>query len=153
MQGSVRKRGEKWYYSFEVAKTNGKRNRIERVGGKTKKEAEKALREAIQNYESAGRHTDESNISFEDVSTIWMDEYVRKNLKYRTEQSYEIMLRKQILPYLGKYKMKSITPAVINEYVLGRRDDGLSKNYLLGLKGVLNSILKYAVFPYYFNWR
>ncbi|MBF7133857.1 hypothetical protein [Pediococcus pentosaceus] len=36
----VRKRGNKWYYAFETAKINGKRHRIERIGGDSKKEAE-----------------------------------------------------------------------------------------------------------------
>jgi len=37
MQGSVRKRGPKWYYSFEIGVVDGKRKRVELVGGKTKK--------------------------------------------------------------------------------------------------------------------
>jgi hypothetical protein len=49
MEGYVRKRGEKWYYSFEEASSvEGKRKRIERVGGRTKKEAEAALRKALE---------------------------------------------------------------------------------------------------------
>lgn len=51
MEGSVRKRGNYWAYSFEVAKEDGKRKRIERTGGKTKKEALESLRKAILEYE------------------------------------------------------------------------------------------------------
>jgi integrase len=51
MRGSVRKRGSKWYYSFEAGAINGKRKRVERVGGRTKKEAESALRKALLEYE------------------------------------------------------------------------------------------------------
>ena len=40
MTGGVRKKGAKWYYYFDTAKVDGKRQKIERVGGKTKKEAE-----------------------------------------------------------------------------------------------------------------
>ncbi|WP_390888374.1 hypothetical protein [Enterococcus devriesei] len=43
MEGYVRKRGSKWYYSFEAASIDGKRKRIERVGGNTKTEALAAL--------------------------------------------------------------------------------------------------------------
>ena len=32
----------------------GKRKRIERIGGRTKKEAESALRKALEEYEKAG---------------------------------------------------------------------------------------------------
>lgn len=47
MAGHVRKRGNKWYYSFEASSVDGKRKRIERVGGRTKKEAEAALRKRL----------------------------------------------------------------------------------------------------------
>jgi len=51
MKGSVRKRGEKWYYYFDLGVVDGKRKRVERVGGNTKKEAEKALREAMSKFD------------------------------------------------------------------------------------------------------
>ena len=36
-----RKRGKKWYYTIEIG-TGSTRKRVERVGGRTKAEAEKA---------------------------------------------------------------------------------------------------------------
>ena len=44
MQGGLRKRGDYWYYYFELGKVDGKRKKIERKGGATKKEAEDSLR-------------------------------------------------------------------------------------------------------------
>lgn len=52
MKGSVRKKGNNWYYSFDVSKKGEKRKRIERLGGKTKREAESALRKAIEDFEA-----------------------------------------------------------------------------------------------------
>lgn len=66
MEGHVRKRGDKWYYSFEASNVDGKRKRIERVGGRTKKEAEMALRAALQQYNNAGLHFEPSEISVSD---------------------------------------------------------------------------------------
>ena len=68
MAGHVRKRGNKWYYSFEASSVDGKRKRIERVGGRTKKEAEAALRKALQEYENAGLHFEPSEISVADYA-------------------------------------------------------------------------------------
>ena len=47
MRGSVRKKGGRWYYSFEIGRINGKRKRVEHAGGSTKSEAETALRKAL----------------------------------------------------------------------------------------------------------
>ena len=54
MEGYIRKRGNRYYYSFEVAGIGGKRRRIERAGGLTKKESEAALREALTQYRNTG---------------------------------------------------------------------------------------------------
>lgn len=48
MIGSVRKRGKTWSYRIDFGKTyDGKRNQIEKGGYKTKKEADKALNDAL----------------------------------------------------------------------------------------------------------
>lgn len=39
MQESVRDKGNKWYYYFDIIDLGGKRNRNEHSGGKTKSEA------------------------------------------------------------------------------------------------------------------
>lgn len=48
--GGVRKRGKNWYYYFDAGTINGKRNKIEKVGGSTKEEAEIALKQATYEY-------------------------------------------------------------------------------------------------------
>lgn len=50
MQGSVRKRGSMWSYSFDMGTVGGKRQRKEKGGFRTKKEAEAALAKAISEY-------------------------------------------------------------------------------------------------------
>ena len=52
------------------------RKRIERVGGRTKKEAEAALRKALQEYENAGLHFEPSEISVADYMDYWFKNYV-----------------------------------------------------------------------------
>ena len=71
MAGHVRKRGDKWSYSFEASTVNGKRKRIERVGGRTKKEAEAALRKALSQYNNAGLHFEPTKISVSDYLDYW----------------------------------------------------------------------------------
>lgn len=147
MEGHVRKRGNKWYYSFEASNVDGKRKRIERVGGRTKKEAEAALRVALQEYNNAGLHFEPSEISVADHIDYWMKNYVMVNCKYNTQLCYEQIIRCHIKPALGIYKIKSLTPAILQEFVNSKYLSGYSKNHLTNIMTVLSGSLKYAVHP------
>lgn len=150
MEGSVRKRGDKWYYSFEVGKVEGKRKRIERVGGKTKKEAEAALRKALSEYENAGIHFEPSEISVADYMDYWLKNYVDANCRYNTTQNYKGVIENHIKPALGFYKLKSITPLVLQEFMNERSNRGFTKHYLENIMGILSGSFKSAVYPYQF---
>ncbi len=145
--GSVRKRNNKWYYSFEIAPENGKRRRIERVGGTTKKEALVALRKAEAEYNSLGTYTDESNISFSDFLETWFKNYVQAELSYRTNEYYRHLIDNHIKPALGHYKLKNITPLMLQDFLNMKKINGYSKNSVSNIKGVLSGAFKYAVVP------
>jgi len=147
LAGHVRIRGDKWYYSFEVGSVNGKRKRIERVGGRTKKEAESALRQALTEYENAGNHFQVSEISVADYMDYWLENYVKINCRHNTQEGYERIIENHIKPQLGIYKLKSLTPAVLQKFINKKYLTGLSKNYLDAITNVLNSSLKFAVHP------
>ena len=106
MEGSVRKRGKKWYYSFEGAKINGKRIRYERVGGNTKAAALESLRKALNEYERSGIIEDMTDMSVQDYFDYWYEDYVMRNLKYNTQMNYRNVIDLHILPYIGKYSLK-----------------------------------------------
>lgn len=148
MDGSVRKRGNKWYYAFEGAKMNGKRMRYERVGGNTKAEALRALRKALDEFENSGDVLDMSNISVHDYFWYWFDHYVMKELKYNTQENYRMVIRLHILPYIGKYKLKAIQPAAIQKVIDNNYDKGLSKKTLTIIRSVLNGGFRKAVYPF-----
>jgi len=151
MQGSVRKRGDKWYYSFELAKVDGKRRRVERVGGRTKKEALAAMRKAIEEYQRAGQLFDESGISVSDYFDYWYKNYVLINLKFNTQQNYKGIIDRHLKPALGTYHLKNLSPAVLQEFVNKKYLSGLSKSMLSNIIGVLSKGLTMAVYPYRFT--
>ena len=55
MAEGVRKRGKTWSYYFDTAKINGERNKIEKGGFRTQKEALDARAAAIAEYNNTGR--------------------------------------------------------------------------------------------------
>jgi integrase len=150
MQGGVRKRGNNWYYYFDLGKVDGKRKKIERKGGKTKKEAEAALRKALQEYESAGLLFEPSEISVADYMDYWLKNYVEMNCKYNTIDGYKRIIENHIKPALGSYKLKSITPAVLQQFVNEKSNMGFTRHYLVNIMSVLSGSFKAAVFPYKF---
>ena len=149
MEGHVRKRGQKWYYSFEAANIDGKRKRIERVGGNTKREAEAALRTALQEYNNAGLCFEPTEISYSDYLDYWMDNYVKLECRDNTQRIYSDILRIHLKPYLGIYKLKAITPTILQQHLNKLYAQGLSKNYLGNIYGVLSGSFRYAVEPFH----
>lgn len=147
MRGSVRKKGGRWYYSFEIGRINGKRKRVEHAGGSTKSEAETALRKALNEFEKCGSTIQESNISVSDYFDYWYKEYVLINLKYNTQQNYKRIIDKHIKTSIGKYKLKLLNPNILQNFLNNKRIEGYSKNSISGFYGLLSGALKYAVHP------
>ena len=79
MQGSIRKRGNTWYYSFDLGKVDGKRKRKEKGGFRTKSDAQKALRDALNDYENSGSLIVENNLTFSDYLDYWFEQHIKIN--------------------------------------------------------------------------
>ncbi|NFJ74957.1 hypothetical protein FC914_04860 [Clostridium botulinum] len=128
MKGGVRKRGSSWYYYFDAGTVEGKRKKIERKGGSTKKEAETALRNALNEFENCGSLLDESNISISDYFDYWHKEYALINCKYNTQVNYKKIIENHIKPNLGVYKLKSLTPAILQEFLNKKYRNGFANH-------------------------
>lgn len=147
MKGSVRKKGDTWYYRITIY-VNGKRKYIERKGGTTKAAAERTLRKAIDEYEGTGNVRQNEEIQVEEYFDFWFKNYVMKELRYRTQQDYKNKIYKHIIPYFKNYKLKAITPELLQKYLYDKKESGLSRRTVSGHKGTLNLAFKMAVYPY-----
>jgi len=150
MQGGVRKRGNNWYYYFELGKVNGKRNKHEKVakGATTKAEAESILRKKMIEYENAGILFTPDEITLHDFLDFWLKEYVDLKLEPNTYYNYEGTINKHILPHLGKYKIKSLTPHVLQQFINLKTREGFAHQTLSIIRGILSKALNHAVYPY-----
>lgn len=144
---NVRKRGKKWQYQFEAAKIEGKRKQITKSGFNTKKDALDAGIKALANYNNSGLHFEPSEISVSDYFDYWYKSYVTLELKINTQKSYRNYIENHIKPNLGIYKLKSLTPTTLQEFINSKYINGFSKNHLNNLVSVLSTALKYAVHP------
>lgn len=150
MKGGVRKRGSSWYYYFDLGTVDGKRKKVERVaeGAKTKAEAEVILRRKLIEYENAGIVFKPSEMSLNDFLKFWHKEYVQLKLRPNTQANYESVIRLHILPQLGKYKLKSLTPHILQQFMNEKVREGYARQTLSIIQGILNKALKQAVYPY-----
>lgn len=148
MEGGVRKRGNTWYYYFEAGKVNGKRKKIERKGGPTKKAAQEALRNALNEFNSTGEFEVESSMSFSDFLDYWVKDYVQVNCKYNTKRKYESLIKNLIKPTLGAYKIKQLRYSMLQEFLNDKCKKGYSKSTLSGLKSIIKGSLSKAVSTY-----
>ena len=136
-----------WEYRFEGAKVDGKRKHISKAGFKTKKEAEIAGTKALAEYNNAGLHFEPSNMSYADYLDYWFDNYVKVSCKYNTQIAYTGIIENHLKPALGMYRLKSLTPMQLQEYVNQKFKNGLKKATLKNIMGVLAGSLSYAVLP------
>ncbi|MEG2342463.1 MAG: site-specific integrase [Bacilli bacterium] len=150
MQGSIRKRGNTWSYSFDLGKVDGKRKRKEKGGFKTKTEAQKALRETINLYENKGTLITETNITLSDYLDFWYKEYVLINCKFNTQEYYRSTINNHIKPFMGSYKLTSLTPSMLQSFLNEKFLNGYSKSSMINFYSLLNGALKKAVYPYNF---
>ncbi|UPW82062.1 N-terminal phage integrase SAM-like domain-containing protein [Lysinibacillus sp. Ag94] len=119
MQGGVRKRGNNWYYYFELGLVDSKRKKIKRKaeGAQTKTEVESVLRRKILEYENAGTVFKPSEMTLHDFLMFLQIEYVQLRLKPNTQENYRITIKNHITPHIGKYKLKSLTPHVLQQFM------------------------------------
>ena len=144
---NTRKRGNKWEYYFEIAKIDGKRKRISKGGFSTKSEAVKAGSEAYNEYNNSGQKFVPSEISMNDYLNHWLEVYCATNLKESTLANYRKRIRLHIIPKIGKYKLKDITPVILQEVINDMYKNGYSRNTLAVIKGILSNSFNYAVQP------
>ena len=150
-KGKVDKTGKpkpaNWEYRFEAAKIDGKRKHISKSGFRTKKEAEDAGAKALAEYNNAGLKFEPSDMSYADYLDYWFDNYVKVSCKYNTQMAYNQIIEQHLKPALGMYKLRSLTPVLIQEYVNKKFVTGLKKTTLTNIMSVLSGSLRYAVVP------
>lgn len=143
---NVRKRKDTntWEYRFELASIDGERKQKSKSGFRTKAEALKAGRKALEEYENSGEIIAPVEISVSDLCDKWLEEYGKTDLQASTIEGYEKKIRLYIKPVIGQYKAKSITRLQLQNLITEMANKGYSKNTLTNTKGIINSIFDWA---------
>ena len=143
MEGGVRKRGKKWYYYFDIGTVGGKRKKIERVGGDTKKEALAALRDAIMKHERG--YIEPEKMTVEEYFTSWVEDHIKENRKINTYNRYKGIIKNSIIPNIGTIELRDLRPIHIENLLSEEKNKGLSGTTVQHIYVTINSALNRAV--------
>ena len=83
---------------------------------------------------------------------IWLNKYVKMSAKLRTYNIYKDTIEKHINPMLGNYKLEELTPEILQDFVLKKKEQGnlvtgkqLSNNTVIGITNLLKQALKDSI--------
>ena len=91
--------------------------------GKTRSEVADKLREA-QNQQAAGGITDPGKITVGEWLNLWLENYVRPNIRQSTYESYRIQIDSHIIPNLGGILLKKLTTTNIQMFFKDMLENG-----------------------------
>ena len=129
----------------------GKTKETMKRGFLTKGEAEAFLLELNQRMKT-NTFLPEKSTSIRDYLLEWLEIYVKINLRRSTYLGYKRILEKHIIPHLGNFSLKDVTPMDIDKMYAhllqnGRADGkgGLAAKTVLYTHRVLNEAMEHAV--------
>lgn len=157
-KGSVRKKGNKWYYRFYVEDESGKLVQREFTGTASKSETEAMLRKAMEDYEAKKFVAKAENITVGGLLDLWVEEELKPgNLSNGTVMAYTGTVGRIKQYPIGSRKLKTVTPEHLQAFFDhlsfgGVNADGttvkpISKGYMRLFSAVMQGAFRFAVFP------
>jgi len=146
MKGNIRKRTEKGGWQITIwtgTKADGKPQRYyETVKGK-KSNAQRRLRELLTTIDN-GTYAPPSHLTVTQLLKEWQAGYCKTNCCFRTQDTYDYIVRWHLIPAFGHVKLESLQPRMIQTFY-GKACETLSKRTVLHIHRILSQALKWAV--------
>ncbi|MEK3819636.1 site-specific integrase [Cytobacillus sp. FSL W8-0315] len=145
MKGYIRKRGKTYSYTVDIGKDlkTGKRKQKTRSGFRTKKEAQAALAELINNVEK-GSYIEPTKQKLQDFALEYLEKSYKNKVKASTYERLHSLLLNQIFPWFGNIGLKDIDQFLIHQFYDEKIKEGLSSSYIQRMHEVINMLLKIA---------
>ncbi len=143
MKGSVRKRGSTWSYRIDLGRMDGKRNQIEKGGFRTKREADKALTDALYQFNNTGDYVENKKITLSDIYAEFMEKEAEATRAYATIKRYQSLYKNHYKEPFGCLFMYQINENMINDFI-NSKTKYLSEEYVKGLYKFLKVLFGYA---------
>ncbi len=142
----TRKRGAKWYYSFDTGKTiDGKRTNVERGGFATESEAYDAGIQAYNQWRFGIACHDMNSLTLREFLGSWLD-YCGGQVRPQTLECYRYVIQHHI-DYFGNLKLSELTPLRCDAWLQHLVSLGLARSTIRRYKSILATALDHAVYP------
>ena len=139
-QGSIYKRADgRWAGTIELGWQDGKRRRKTFYAG-TRQEVRDHLNRAIEKQQN-GLPVQSGRLTVAQFLECWLAESVKPNVRPRTFQSYDELVRVHLAPGLGRTRLNDLTPRDVQRFINRKLNAGLSPRRVQYIHAVLRRAL------------
>jgi integrase len=140
-RGSVRQRGSTWTVVFDERRTDGRRRQRSKGGFRTRKDAERYLREQLVSLD-AGTYMAPHKLTVASyLAEHWLPAMHARGLRPSTLARYESHVRCAIGPSLGGLPLQAVMPTHLNSLYSDLRAAGRAPKTIRNVHGVLSKAL------------
>lgn len=147
MRGHITKRGKDSYTIVlnlgRDPETGKRKQQWVSVKG-TKKEAEKRLSELLSQLDN-GIYVQPKRTTLANYLEMWLNEYAKNNLSPRGFERYSGIIRKHLIPDLGKVSLTQLKPEHLQKHYTTKLNDGLSARTVRYHHALIHVALQTAV--------
>jgi integrase len=143
-EGTIYQRKDgRWEAAVFVPTASGQRIR-RRIYGKTRKEVRTKLTEVLRTLDQ-GLPVAISTETVEIYLNAWLHEVAKRRVRPRTFEIYELLIRRHIVPTLGRTRLDRLSARQVRQLLDGKIDEGLSGSTVRQIHAVLRVALEQAV--------
>lgn len=143
-EGTIWKKPDgRWCGAVYALTTKGTRKRVY-VYGRTRDEAREKLT-ALQRDLDRGVRVPAENWTVERYLTHWLETVVKPHKAPKTHQGYELVVRRHIVPVLGRKRLRSLSVPDVRNLVDRLRDQGMGTRGIQQTHAVLRNALQSAM--------
>lgn len=143
-EGTIFRRGDgRWVGAVYAATNHGRQKRVF-VTGKTRAEVRQKLT-ALQGELDRGVRVSEENWTVATYLSRWLADVVKPSKAPKTYQGYELVVRRHIVPTLGRKRLRSLAVADVRNLMVQLEADGMAARGVQQVHAVLRNALQAAM--------
>jgi len=136
----TKRKEERYYIQYQV---DGYRVRKALKGVKTRAEAVKVLNFEVADAQRGQYNFQKKKITFSEMADLYLEKYAKVKKKGWRRSDWVFLRR--LKPYFGIYKLTKISPLMIEEYIAGRKEEGLKNSSVNRELSCLRKIFNLAI--------